>query len=68
LGCISEPPHCPFDRKIIGKLKLDCKINFTKMDSADEYLKLVDAARNAAKSCGLSVAVWELKIWSRKTS
>lgn len=64
LGKIPKPQHCPFDRKIIKKLGLDT--NWTKLDSIDDYKKMVEKARNAAKDNNVSIAEWELKMWSRK--
>ena len=64
LGKISNPPHCPFDRKIIEELGLD--INWTKLDSIDDYKKMVEKARNTAKDNNVSIAEWELKMWSQK--
>lgn len=61
---IPEPPHCPFDRKIIEKLGLD--INWTKLDSIDDYRKMIERARNIARDNNLSIAGWELKAWSEK--
>jgi hypothetical protein len=70
LDCIAEPPHCPFDGTIIARLKsnLDHKINWTEMDSIDEYRELVRIARTAAETSGLSLAIWELKTFRRKTT
>lgn len=64
LGWIFEPPHCPFDDKIISKLGL--KIKWTKMDSIEDYKRLVGRVREIANDNGLSIAEWELKMWSRK--
>jgi len=64
LGEIPEPPHCPFDRKIIKKLGLDS--DWTKLDSMDDYKKMVEKARNIARDNNVSIAEWELKMWSQK--
>jgi hypothetical protein len=68
LGRICEPPHCPLDGTIIAKLKLNTKINWTELDCVDQYRALIKAAREAAKKSGLSIAVWELKKFKRKTA
>ena len=62
LDLIPTPPHCPFDRTVIEQLPSTSQTNWTKLDSADEYLELVAAAREAAG--GLSLAEWELGLWS----
>ena len=64
LNKIPEPPHCPFDRKIIEELDLD--VNWTKLDSIDDYKKMVEKARSIARDNNVSIAEWELKMWSRK--
>lgn len=64
LGWIPEPPHCPFDANVIGKLQLANRINWTELDSSEDYLVLVTAARDLARQVGLSIASWELREWS----
>ncbi len=62
LGWIAgEPPHCPFDRRIIEKLKL--KANWTEIDSVEEYRALVEAARQAGNNSSQTIASWELEQW-----
>jgi hypothetical protein len=61
LGLIHEPPHCPFDSRIIKRCKSDqC---WTKFDTMDDYLHLVNTARVMATP--LSLARWELATWKR---
>jgi hypothetical protein len=67
LGRVSEPPHCPLDGTIIAKLKLSEKINWTELDSVEQYRKLIKAAREAASRSGYTVAAWELKTFRRRT-
>jgi hypothetical protein len=67
LGWIPEPPHCPFDFDVISKLKLPQRINWTELDSREDYLILVSAARKIALQAGLSIASWELREWSGRS-
>lgn len=59
-GWIPEPPHCPLDAIIIGKLPSDVRLNWTDLDSTSEYRRLIRAAREKARAEGLSLAQWEL--------
>ena len=63
LGWIPEPPHCPFDYKIITK-ELDSNISWTKMDKIADYKLLVEKAESKAKKQHLSIAEWELQAWN----
>ncbi len=57
------PLHCPFDSIIISHLP-ECKaLNWTTIDSIDDYKKLVDAAVKKAQD--KPIAEWELEIWSK---
>jgi len=62
LDMISEPPHCPFDNKIISELGLNIK--WTKLNSMEDYKELVKKAKKMAKNKNLSIAEWELKMWN----
>ena len=70
LGRIDEPPHCPFDNKIITKLSKeskvieDMRIRWTCLDNIEDYKKLVKEAVNLVKP--LSLAEWELEFWERE--
>lgn len=58
---IPMPPHCPFDSIIINRLP-DCRaLNWTVIDTIDEYKELVDAA--IEETGGKAIAEWELEIW-----
>lgn len=59
-GIVPEPPNCPFDANIIGKLNLpsDSCRNWTQLDTIDDYKNLLTAAK--AKAGSTSLAVWEL--------
>ena len=58
---IPLPPHCPFDSIVIGHLPGCRDLNWTSIDSTEDYLRLVRAAENVAQSRTLSE--WELKVW-----
>ncbi len=64
MGLIDRPPHCPFDRIVIGKLKLKNPPNWTEINDIDTYNKLVEKATEIAEP--MSVAEWELSIFSRR--
>jgi hypothetical protein len=66
-GRIPEPPHCPFDGKVIAELhrlrKLPANLrdlSWTQMNEAT-YRELVSAARERLKEESLSE--WELRNW-----
>lgn len=59
-GWIPEPPHCPLDSIIIGKLPSEVRLHWTDLDSVPDYRKLIRAARAVAEAEGLSLAQWEL--------
>ena len=64
-GNILEPPHCPFDRKIISELGLKHKDRptWTKINTIEEYVGLVEAAERVAVDS--SLAQWELETFER---
>ena len=62
LGKIPAPPHCPFDSQIICKLP-GCKgMNWTSLDTEQEYRRLVMAAKSVAN--GTCLADWELQVYN----
>jgi hypothetical protein len=63
LGEIPEPPHCPFDGRIINKVlpKIQ-RLKWTELESEEDYLTLVGEARSLA--IGTSLAKWELNAWN----
>jgi len=64
-GNIQEPPHCPFDRKIISELGFKYKERpvWTKINTIEEYMELVEAAERMAVDKTLSQ--WELETFER---
>jgi hypothetical protein len=68
LGRISEPPHCPVDRIVLDSTSLRGKLNWTQITSAKQYRRAIAAARVTAKADGRSLAEWELKIYSRRST
>ncbi len=61
LGLIARPPHCPFDSIVISHLPGCYGLNWTSIDSVEEYQKLVAAAKH--KADGKPIAEWELELW-----
>ncbi len=66
LGEITEPPHCPVDRIVINKTIYRNKINWTQINSRQEYLKVIEAVRSIANSQRCSIAHWELGNYNRR--
>ena len=64
LGLVSMPPHCPFDRIIITKMNPPNPPTWTKMNSVEEYKRLVSKALELAGD--KSIAEWELEEFSRR--
>ena len=64
MGDIPEPPHCPLDRIILGKLDIRPVPTWTSLDCPKEYIRLIDEVRVVAGSD--SIAVWELRTYSRR--
>jgi hypothetical protein len=63
---IPTPPHCPFDRLIIARLRECNDVSWTRLDSKTDYEKLVAAAERAAD--GKSIAEWELGAYNLASS
>lgn len=64
LGLVKTPPHCPFDRIIISKMKLSNPPAWTKLDSVETYKMLVEKATELAGK--KTIAEWELDVFSRR--
>jgi hypothetical protein len=60
---IAEPPHCPFDNQIIGRLPNVPREwrNWTTVDDPEAYERWVQEARTLARD--RSLARWELDVW-----
>ncbi len=54
---IAEPPHCPLDARILAKAPELSEKRWTRLDSADEYIKCIHALRKIAGA--ESLAQWE---------
>lgn len=66
LGAIVEPPHCPVDRLIIDKTIYKGKINWTEIAQRSDYQKIIEDIRRLARAQGMSIAMWELSMYSRR--
>jgi hypothetical protein len=62
MGILPAPPHCPFDYRVISKLRGCREIRWTALDTATAYRKLVTAAK--VEAGGMSLAEWELKTYN----
>lgn len=63
-GYIKKPPHCPVDRIILSKTELKGKMNWTQIETIDEYEKAILAIRKEAGS--QDIADWELDVFDRR--
>lgn len=59
---IKEPPHCPVDKIILDKVGI--KLSWTKIDSIEEYRRIINEMR--VKINRNDLAKWELEIYSRR--
>jgi len=69
LGEVALPPHCPFDAIVIAELNFPrgtTRPVWTKINSIEEYRKLVEAAK--AKAGEKSLAQWEMELWGNKST
>lgn len=66
LGQIQEPPHCPIDRIVIDKTPYRGMINWTKILTEKEYLKIISTVRSLAEQQKYSIAQWELINYERR--
>lgn len=64
LDWIKEPPHCPFDSIIKNKLNCLSLIDWTKLDTIDDYKKYTEVVFQIANAQGKSIAQWELEMWN----
>jgi hypothetical protein len=64
---VKTPLHCPFDRIIIRQLDKSVHfLNWTQLDTIEEYQLLVVAARKRTQA-NQSIATWELETYLDKT-
>jgi hypothetical protein len=63
---LPAPPHCPFDALVINTLPVAVRLNWTQLDDAELYRRLVTAAQTQAR--GQSLAEWELDLYDRLLS
>lgn len=69
LDLIPEPPHFPVDRIIQQKLKFKPIIAWTKIETSEEYMSIVNFARtkiNSKDAFYTSLATIELNLFSRR--
>lgn len=69
LDIIPEPPHFPVDRIIQEKLKYKPLIAWTKIETEEEYMSIINFARtkiNPKEEFYTSLAVIELNLFSRR--
>lgn len=61
VNLIPSPPHCPFDSIVISYLRYCSDLNWTSIDTIEDYTRLVKAARRIPVDKPLTE--WELEIW-----
>lgn len=64
---IEEPPHFPVDRIIQKSLPVKSRRTWTKIYSIEDYMTVIDAARNQLKDDETS-AMWELVNFRRNSN
>jgi hypothetical protein len=62
LGEIPEPPHCPIDAIVLGKVKGCETVRWTRMKTIEEYCDVIAKVKVAAADH--SLAQWELTLWN----
>ena len=63
VGLCPEPPHCPFDSIVIGKLGMKPPPMWTKFNDKKTYTNLVEHADKVSGK--KSIAQWELEIFQK---
>lgn len=66
MGWIPEPPHCPVDRIILSETHLEGKLNWTDITDLNVYEQAIDAINIKALEKNLSLAEYELQVFSRR--
>lgn len=66
MGWIEEPPHCPVDRIIISETHLEGKLNWTDITDLNVYEQAIEAINIKALEKNLSLAEYELQVFSRR--
>lgn len=64
LGLLNEPPHFPIDRTIQKLLPANVRINWTQIDSINQYQIIVNAISQIIPK-NLSLATWELEHYNK---
>lgn len=71
-GFVKEPFHCPFDSIIKNHLIKGNNavhlIDWTRMNTMEEYNEYVKLARQRASAKHFSLPEWELKVWKRRNA
>lgn len=62
IGWIEEPPHCPVDRIILGKVGIN--LSWTKINTIEEYESIINDICKRIKRKDL--AQWELEVFNRR--
>ena len=63
---VEEPPHFPVDSIILKKIPKFTTFRWTRMESSEQYVKIIEAAREQARRQNLSLACWELREYKRR--
>jgi hypothetical protein len=67
LGEISTPPHFPVDRTIQILLKYKPVVNWTEIDSLEQYMLIIEHAKKEAENKYNSIAEQELDLFKRSS-
>lgn len=63
LDLINQPPHCPFDHRVLSLIPNCETVKWTELDCLSEYKRIVGKAKNHLGNRAL--ADWELEEWQR---
>lgn len=63
VGWVAEPPHCPFDAIILAYVPECRDMRWTKLDSMEDYKRIVHFSKMVAADRSLSE--WELEIYTK---
>lgn len=66
LGWCEMPPHCPVDAIVLAQVDPRKDERWTKLDSLEVYLAIIEDAKRAAR--GVPLSVWELNLYNRAVS
>jgi len=68
MGEIPEPPHCPIDANVLRKVPGCAGVRWTRLKTIEEYRGVIKKARDVASQEGVSLPVWELRLFNEEVA